>query len=103
MWLTVPFAIWEVGPRSYKRPALELYIYIFVSFGDMATPPTFGGSQAFSKVEVSVTCQNLKDLDYFSKSDPCVFLFEYMNRNWAKVGRTEVIDNNLNPKVSSVS
>lgn len=69
----------------------------------MATqhPPTFGSGDAFSKVEVSVTCQNLKDLDYFSKSDPCVFLFELVNRNWSKLGRTEVIDNNLNPQVSA--
>lgn len=69
----------------------------------MATqhPPIFGSGDAFSKVEVSVTCQNLKDLDYFSKSDPCVFLFELVNRNWSKLGRTEVIDNNLNPQVSA--
>lgn len=67
----------------------------------MATPhpPTFSSGDASSKVDISVSCQNLKDLDYFSKSDPCVFLFEYLNRNWAKVGRTEVIDNNLNPQV----
>ena len=62
--------------------------------------PTFGASEAFSKVDISVICEKLKDLDYLSKSDPCVFLFEFINRNWAKVGRTEVIDNNLNPKVS---
>ena len=69
----------------------------------MATPqpPSFGTGETFSKVDISVTCQNLKDLDYFSKSDPCVFLFEYLNRSWAKIGRTEVIDNNLNPKVRS--
>ena len=67
-----------------------------------APPPTFGSGEAFSKVDISVTCQNLKDLDYFSKSDPCVFLFEYVNgRSWSRVGRTEVIDNNLNPKVSA--
>jgi len=59
-------------------------------------PPTF---EAFSKVEVSVSCQNLKDLDYFSKSDPCVFLYEHSGRGWSLLGRTEVIDNNLNPKV----
>ena len=66
----------------------------------MAHPPSFGSGETASKVEVSVSCQNLKDLDYFSKSDPCVFLFEYLNRSWVRVGRTEVIDNNLNPTVS---
>ena len=70
----------------------------------MATsqPPTFGSGEAFSKVEISVSCENLKDLDYFSKSDPCVFLYEHgTGRGWSKLGRTEVIDNNLNPKVSA--
>ena len=56
-------------------------------------------SEAFSQVEVSVSCQNLKDLDYFSKSDPCVLLYEHSGRGWSLLGRTEVIDNNLNPKV----
>lgn len=61
----------------------------------------FGGGEVFSKVEVSVSCQNLKDLDYFSKSDPCVFLYEQVPRKgWSKLGRTEVIDNDLNPRFS---
>lgn len=59
----------------------------------------FNSNEVFSKVEVSVSCQNLTDMDYFSKSDPCVFLFEYSGRGWSLLGRTEVIDNNLNPKV----
>ena len=60
----------------------------------------FGGGEVFSKVEVSVSCKNLKDLDYFSKSDPCVYLFEQVpGKGWSKLGRTEVIDNNLNPRV----
>lgn len=54
---------------------------------------------AVSKVELSISCTNLKDLDVFSKSDPVVFLYEKRGREWQKLGRTEVIDNNLNPKV----
>ncbi len=57
-------------------------------------------SDVSSKVELSISCTNLKDLDYFSKSDPVVFLYEQRGaKRWDKIGRTEVIDNNLNPRV----
>ena len=58
-------------------------------------------SEASSKVELFISCSNLKNLDYFSKSDPVVFLYSKGPADWVKVGRTEVIDNDLNPKVSS--
>uniref|UniRef100_A0A669BSR6 Copine Va n=2 Tax=Oreochromis TaxID=8139 RepID=A0A669BSR6_ORENI len=45
------------------------------------------GSIPATKVEITVSCRNLLDRDTFSKSDPCKFSF----------GRTEVIDNTLNP------
>ena len=54
---------------------------------------------AFSKVELSISCSNLKDLDTFSRSDPAVFVYEGRGSGWLKLGRTEVVDNNLNPKV----
>lgn len=54
---------------------------------------------AVSRVELSISCTNLKDMDVFSKSDPVVFLHEKRGQEWQKIGRTEVIDNNLNPKV----
>ena len=56
--------------------------------------------EPFSQVELSISCSRLKDLDHFSKSDPAVFLYEKKGHEWIKLGRTEVIDNNLNPKVS---
>ena len=62
--------------------------------------PSFAPSDTVSKVELSLSCSNLQDLDFFSKSDPVVFLYEKKGREWFKLGRTEVIDNNLNPKVS---
>ena len=61
--------------------------------------PVFAPKDVSSKVELSISCQNLKDLDYFSKSDPSLFLYEKRGQIWEKIGRTEVIDNNLNPKV----
>ncbi len=61
--------------------------------------PVFAPKDVCSKVELSISCTNLKDLDYFSKSDPVVYLFERRGQHWEKINRTEVIDNNLNPKV----
>lgn len=60
----------------------------------------FAARDVANKVELSISCSNLKDLDYFSKSDPCVFVYEKRGQRWEKIGTTEVIDNNLNPKVS---
>lgn len=60
---------------------------------------TAASGEPVSLVELSISCNKLKDLDHFSKSDPAVFLYEKKNREWVKLGRTEVIDNNLNPKV----
>ncbi|EPQ17306.1 Copine-8 [Myotis brandtii] len=52
-----------------------------------------------TRVEVSVSCRNLLDRDTFSKSDPiCVLYIQGVgNKEWREFGRTEVIDNTLNP------
>ncbi|XP_047245908.1 copine-8 [Girardinichthys multiradiatus] len=52
-----------------------------------------------TKVEITVSCRNLLDMDTFSKSDPiCVLYTQGMgNKEWREFGRTEVIDNTLNP------
>lgn len=55
-----------------------------------------------SKVELSISCSNLKDLDTLSKSDPVVFIFEKKAQQWVVLARTEVIDDNLNPKASKI-
>uniref|UniRef100_A0A672IHF1 Copine-8 n=1 Tax=Salarias fasciatus TaxID=181472 RepID=A0A672IHF1_SALFA len=46
-----------------------------------------------TKVEITVSCRNLLDRDTFSKSDPSKTLHVY----FFCFGRTEVIDNTLNP------
>ncbi|XP_074439976.1 copine-8 isoform X2 [Larus michahellis] len=52
-----------------------------------------------TKVELSVSCRNLLDRDTFSKSDPICVLYTQAigNKEWREFGRTEVIDNTLNP------
>ncbi|XP_032895492.1 copine-8 isoform X1 [Amblyraja radiata] len=52
-----------------------------------------------TKVEISVSCRKLLDRDTFSKSDPlCVLYLQGVgNKEWREYGRTEAIDNTLNP------
>uniref|UniRef100_A0A3P8ZV76 C2 domain-containing protein n=1 Tax=Esox lucius TaxID=8010 RepID=A0A3P8ZV76_ESOLU len=59
----------------------------------------FTASIPATKVELTVSCRNLLDRDTFSKSDPICVLYTQgiANREWREFGRTEVIDNTLNP------
>ena len=50
------------------------------------------------RVELSISCSNLKDEDVFSKSDPVCVLFEKRGGNYVEYGSTEMILNCLNPK-----
>jgi Ca2+-dependent lipid-binding protein len=50
------------------------------------------------QVELFISCRSLKDMDVMSVSDPQVILMiQGANRQWAEYGKTEIIDNNLNP------
>ena len=53
-----------------------------------------------SNVEVSVRCENLRDEDLLSKSDPTCVLFSKDNKSslWIEFGRTEKIQESLNPR-----
>ena len=50
-----------------------------------------------SNVELSISCENLADLDLFSKSDPFCVLYMKDGDRWMLVDKTETIDNTLNP------
>ncbi|XP_026533425.1 copine-8 isoform X1 [Notechis scutatus] len=85
------------GPEKLlgQLPKLETY-------GNMASVGDFNSVSAnvpATRVEISVSCRNLLDRDTFSKSDPiCVLYTQGMgNKEWREFGRTEVIDNTLNP------
>uniref|UniRef100_A0A3P9NLQ5 Copine 3 n=1 Tax=Poecilia reticulata TaxID=8081 RepID=A0A3P9NLQ5_POERE len=54
-----------------------------------------------TKVALSIACDNLLDMDAFSKSDPmCVVQLNSSGLHWYEIGRTEKIQNCLNPKFS---
>ncbi|XP_031989165.1 copine-5 isoform X5 [Corvus cornix cornix] len=52
-----------------------------------------------TRVELTVSCRQLLDRDTFSKSDPLCVLYTQRpgSHQWREFGRTEVIDNSLNP------
>ena len=53
----------------------------------------------YTKLRMFISCENLKDMDYFSKSDPIIHIDTKLSwqRNWVFFGKTEMIENNLNP------
>ena len=69
------------------------------------------GVQTRPQIELSISCKKLRNMDILSRSDPVCFLYNYAmaadlsptdiadDSAWSLVGRTEMIDNNLNPKV----
>jgi len=63
--------------------------------------PGFPGQPASTSgtmVELSVAASGLKDTDVMSKSDPVCVLFEKRSGRWEEIGRTEMIENNHNPR-----
>uniref|UniRef100_A0A096LWS7 Copine-3 n=1 Tax=Poecilia formosa TaxID=48698 RepID=A0A096LWS7_POEFO len=56
-------------------------------------------AQCVTKVELTVSCENLMDTDFGSKSDPlCVLLMCNSDSKWYEMGRTEKVQNCLSPK-----
>ncbi|KAJ8010401.1 hypothetical protein DPEC_G00074690 [Dallia pectoralis] len=56
-------------------------------------------TQCVTKVELTVSCENLLDKDIGSKSDPlCVLHMNTSGAQWYEVGRTEKVQNCLAPK-----
>ncbi|CAB1340797.1 unnamed protein product [Coregonus sp. 'balchen'] len=56
-------------------------------------------TQCVTKVELTVSCENLLDKDIGSKSDPlCILLMNTAGSQWYEVGRTEKVQNCLAPK-----
>ena len=81
-----------------KRCLLDQFIRDSqVDFNGMTDDATF------SRVELSVKCTELADMDLFSKSDPICVLFSRKQGDWVEEGRTEVIQDNLNPTVELLS
>ncbi|TDG97083.1 hypothetical protein EPR50_G00222290 [Perca flavescens] len=61
--------------------------------------PVPGATHLATKVELTISCENLMDMDILSKSDPlCALYINTSGSHWHEFGRTEMILNCLNPK-----
>ncbi|XP_061569265.1 copine-3-like [Cololabis saira] len=62
-------------------------------------PSAPGATHLATKVELTISCDNLMDMDVFSKSDPlCAVYINTSGSGWYEFGRTEMILNCLNPR-----
>jgi len=50
-----------------------------------------------TKLEISISCNNLVNKDLLSKSDPFVAVFQVNGNKYNEIGRTETINDNPNP------
>eukprot|EP01118_Nematostelium_gracile_P014353 TRINITY_DN556_c0_g1_i2.p1 TRINITY_DN556_c0_g1~~TRINITY_DN556_c0_g1_i2.p1 ORF type:complete len:528 (+),score=164.45 TRINITY_DN556_c0_g1_i2:60-1643(+) len=65
----------------------------------MAVQPT---TQIFTKVELSISCENLVKLDHLSQSDPLVVVnLQQKDLTWKRIGTTELLKNDPNPKFAT--
>ncbi|XP_048030288.1 copine-3 isoform X2 [Megalobrama amblycephala] len=89
------------GKRNQTQPKLltQLHSQLLATQVPMANSASPVATPCVSKVELTVSCENLLDMDVGSKSDPlCVLLMNTSGNQWFEVDRTERIKNCLNPK-----
>ena len=60
--------------------------------------PGRAATNVFTKVEISIRCENLINADFLSKSDPMVVVDQKQDTGWLEFGRTETVWDNLNPE-----
>jgi hypothetical protein len=68
--------------------------------GAAAAAMMMGGNHLSSRVELFISCKNIRNLDRHSKSD-CFCVLEEMNngtKQWSEIGRSEIVQNSLNPE-----
>lgn len=72
----------------------------FSNLGFGHTGPSTMAASCTSQIEMILSCENLLNLDVMSKSDPfCIVqMKESWQNNFFEIGRTEQIDDNLNPE-----
>ncbi|KAM8917331.1 copine-5b isoform 3-T3 [Spinachia spinachia] len=93
----------RIRPQPPRALAMEMMEGdVMDKLEDMASVYDFDpitGNIPATKVEITVSCRNLLDKDTFSKSDPLCVLYTQgvETKQWREFGRTEVIDNTLNP------
>uniref|UniRef100_A0A7N6BWI1 Copine-3 n=1 Tax=Anabas testudineus TaxID=64144 RepID=A0A7N6BWI1_ANATE len=89
--------------RKSQDEMILILLSVLLVFKSMfkIIPPGSKATDCVTKVELSVSCDNLLDMDMLSKSDPlCVLFVCNSGSQWSEIGRTERIMNCLSPKFS---
>ncbi|XP_016301483.1 copine-3-like isoform X2 [Sinocyclocheilus anshuiensis] len=82
----------SIVPPTQNRTVTPHIPPLMLKISPMAT-------SCVTKVELTVSCENLLDMDVGSKSDPlCVLLMNTSGNQWFEVDRTERVKNCLSPK-----
>jgi hypothetical protein len=87
-------------PSFSSAPIGTCWFCCFVSklITIMAAPSVIGVGQLSSRVELMVAAQHLPSFDVLSASDPFVIVHRRVGNAWVELGRTEVVNNNGNPR-----
>jgi hypothetical protein len=88
----------KIGKDKQEEQDKEDDKFVSIEEENKAEKPVGDGS--VSEVQLRVSCRDLLDMDWFSKSDPMCVLFVQSRQSpdWKEFGRTEHIQNNLNPE-----
>ena len=62
-----------------------------------------GSTSAGGRVELLLHCTDLANLDTFTKTDPMCVVFIKQFGQWREYGRTEAVQESLNPKVRFIN
>eukprot|EP00904_Undaria_pinnatifida_P009983 jgi/Undpi1/6114/HiC_scaffold_20.g08599.m1 len=89
----------EAHEAKYRVANEVLAIYLLAKCGTEAAS-VIAGAGLTARVQLSLSCKGLANLDVGSKSDPFVVVSMKTSgaASWSEIGRTEVVANNLDPK-----
>jgi hypothetical protein len=64
---------------------------------DQAINMAQGTFRLSNLLNLRFSCHKLPNMDYFSKTDAFLVLYQQINNSWSELGRTEIVENQLDP------
>ena len=90
-------SLWRRQPSTFDNPLND-----FANINDdldRAVDLVMESGQISSRLKLRFECEKLPNMDYFSLTDAFLVVFELQkNGNWNEVGRTEIVEDCLDPK-----
>ena len=85
-----------IEPEDHKHDADDHHHHAPAEIDDTLKPP--------NKVNIWISCKHLPNLEVFSKTDPYVIISikEANAPKWIEIGRTEEINDNLDPEFQTM-